>query len=156
MRGLSGSIWSMLGERRTTMALKFQCDHCGGDIIVRFLKVGEMAECKNCQTQNIVPESAQSIEDSSIIGQPILNKKETEGVLQEANEESRKSKSRSWISIISLSIIFLWLILWFWMLLSGQIGLAYALDISNPSPLGILAFICIIVFICNSIIGKYR
>jgi hypothetical protein len=47
------------------MALKFQCKNCGEDIVVRFLKVGEAAECRNCGASNSVPESAESIDDEA-------------------------------------------------------------------------------------------
>ena len=47
------------------MALKFQCKNCGKDIAVRFLKVAEIAECKNCGTSNSVPESAEDISDAA-------------------------------------------------------------------------------------------
>ena len=47
------------------MALKFQCENCGKDIAVRFLKVGETAECKTCGASNPVSESAQEITDEA-------------------------------------------------------------------------------------------
>ena len=47
------------------MALKFQCENCGADIAVRFLKVGEAAECKSCGASNSVPESAEEISDEA-------------------------------------------------------------------------------------------
>ena len=47
------------------MALKFQCKSCGKDIAVRFLKVGEAAECKSCGASNSVPESAENISDEA-------------------------------------------------------------------------------------------
>ena len=37
------------------MALKFQCKNCAKDIAVRFLKVGEAAECRNCGASNVFP-----------------------------------------------------------------------------------------------------
>ena len=43
------------------MALKFRCKNCGKDIAVRFLTVGETAECRNCGASNAVPESAKSM-----------------------------------------------------------------------------------------------
>jgi len=43
------------------MALKFKCPKCGEDIIVRFLKVGEVAKCRNCGTDTPVPENAMEI-----------------------------------------------------------------------------------------------
>ena len=47
------------------MALKFRCENCGKDIAVRFLTVGEAAECKSCGASNSVPESAESISDAA-------------------------------------------------------------------------------------------
>ena len=47
------------------MALKFQCKKCGKDIAVRFLTVGEVAECRNCGASNSVPESAEDISDAA-------------------------------------------------------------------------------------------
>ena len=47
------------------MALKFQCRNCSEDIAVRFLKVGEIAECKNCGASNSVPDSAEEISDEA-------------------------------------------------------------------------------------------
>jgi hypothetical protein len=47
------------------MALKFQCKNCGKDIAVRFLTVGEVAECRNCGASNSVPESAEEISDEA-------------------------------------------------------------------------------------------
>ena len=37
------------------MALKFKCQNCGKDIVVRFLKVGEIAKCRSCGSANAVP-----------------------------------------------------------------------------------------------------
>lgn len=48
-----------------TMGLKFLCKTCGEDIVVRFLKVGEAAKCKNCGASNPVPASAESIDDKT-------------------------------------------------------------------------------------------
>ena len=56
------------------MALKFQCKNCGKDIAVRFLNVGEAAECRNCGASNSVPKSAEEISDEaaeSIIKAPV-------------------------------------------------------------------------------------
>ena len=43
------------------MSLKFKCQNCGKEIIVKFLKVGEIAECKSCGSVNAVPETAVEI-----------------------------------------------------------------------------------------------
>ena len=53
------------------MALKFQCKNCSEDVAVRFLKVGEIAECKNCRASNSVSESAESISDEAISAEPV-------------------------------------------------------------------------------------
>ena len=56
------------------MALKFQCENCGEDIAVKFLKVGEAAECKSCGASNAVPDSAEEISNEvaeSIIKAPV-------------------------------------------------------------------------------------
>ena len=50
------------------MAIKFQCRNCGKDIAVRFLKVGETAECRSCGASNSVPESAEEISDEAAEG----------------------------------------------------------------------------------------
>ena len=47
------------------MAIKFQCKNCGKDIAVRFLKVGEAAECRSCGASNAVPDSAEEISDEA-------------------------------------------------------------------------------------------
>ena len=48
------------------MALKFNCSNCNGDIYTKFLKIGEEYKCKNCLFVRIVPENAQSINESEI------------------------------------------------------------------------------------------
>jgi hypothetical protein len=45
-----------------------------------------------------------------------------------------------------LGIFFLWLAVWTLMLLSGERSLVDALDITNPSPLGLVAFVSIVVY----------
>ena len=45
------------------MALKFKCDNCQQDMIVRAHKVGEYAACGSCRLYSIVPESAENIEE---------------------------------------------------------------------------------------------
>ncbi len=47
------------------MGLKFRCKTCGEDIVVRFLQVGEAAECNNCGASNPVHESAESVDDET-------------------------------------------------------------------------------------------
>jgi hypothetical protein len=40
------------------MSLTFVCPHCGQDIIVRYLKVGEEAACPHCRQMSVVPSTA--------------------------------------------------------------------------------------------------
>lgn len=52
------------------MSLKFNCPTCGVDLIIQFLKAGEIARCRNCGTDVVVPGDAEHINwDSSIIRQ---------------------------------------------------------------------------------------
>ena len=48
------------------MALKFNCQHCNELLISKFLKIGEMAECKKCGEKNTIPKSAEGISESEI------------------------------------------------------------------------------------------
>ena len=45
------------------MPLKFGCKNCGNDIVVRFLKPGEGAKCRNCGTVNVVPSDVAVVEE---------------------------------------------------------------------------------------------
>jgi hypothetical protein len=40
------------------MALKFKCQNCSEDIVVKFLRVGEIAKCRSCGKENAVSETA--------------------------------------------------------------------------------------------------
>ena len=48
------------------MALQFNCQHCNELIISKFLKVGEISECKKCGEKNTIPKSAEGISESEI------------------------------------------------------------------------------------------
>ena len=43
------------------MSLKFKCIHCDTEITSKFLKVGEMAECKKCGEKTNIPISAEKV-----------------------------------------------------------------------------------------------
>jgi hypothetical protein len=49
------------------MALQFQCGTCAQDIIVRFLRTGEPAQCRHCGAHTGVPESAKMVDDEVAI-----------------------------------------------------------------------------------------
>jgi DNA-directed RNA polymerase subunit RPC12/RpoP len=40
------------------MVLKFKCEKCGGEIVVKYLKPGEEALCRNCGARVAVPETS--------------------------------------------------------------------------------------------------
>jgi hypothetical protein len=43
------------------MAYRFICEHCGREVLVRFLKPGEESRCPACSLFNRVPEDAEEI-----------------------------------------------------------------------------------------------
>jgi uncharacterized membrane protein len=45
------------------MALKFNCDKCGGEIIVKYVKPGEIAKCPGCGAKNVVPADGEGTEE---------------------------------------------------------------------------------------------
>jgi hypothetical protein len=47
------------------MALKFNCDHCGNEIVVQYLRIGETAICRHCGKKSEVPADAQGEENLS-------------------------------------------------------------------------------------------
>ncbi len=48
------------------MALQFRCPHCGENVIVEYLKVGEFAQCHQCGNRTEVPSDAGYIDDEQI------------------------------------------------------------------------------------------
>jgi len=48
------------------MALKFKCNHCGTEIILKFLKVGEKAKCKSCGKVSTISEDADDVSESQL------------------------------------------------------------------------------------------
>lgn len=68
------------------MALKFRCRTCGKDIVIRFLKVGEAAECKNCGASNPVPESAESADDETVLSYQSSARRSTESIQGEGTQ----------------------------------------------------------------------
>ena len=44
------------------MAFKFNCEHCGEELTVYYLKKGEEAQCTACARQTLVPETAEFFE----------------------------------------------------------------------------------------------
>ena len=86
------------------MALKFQCKNCGKDIAVRFLKVGEVAECRNCGASNSVPDSAEDISDAAAERMIKASVSEsTEGIGDDPTKSLPIAKALRIIGILSIA-----------------------------------------------------
>ncbi len=70
------------------MALKFKCKHCGEELIVYYLKIGEQAQCTNCNKKGTVPETAEFADLTKPVPLPRTNP------LIEQDEERRKESLR--------------------------------------------------------------
>ena len=69
------------------MALKFNCQHCNELIISKFLKVGEMAECKKCGEKNTIPKSAEGISESEIKSEHTISDSFDDGSNKQSNSK---------------------------------------------------------------------
>ena len=47
------------------MGLEFRCPHCNNNIRLKYLSIGEVAECKNCKRRVVVPQEAAAITEDS-------------------------------------------------------------------------------------------
>jgi predicted RNA-binding Zn-ribbon protein involved in translation (DUF1610 family) len=45
-------------RKEVKMALKFKCDNCGKEVIVKYLRRGETAKCRFCGVETVVPDDA--------------------------------------------------------------------------------------------------
>ena len=52
------------------MYLQFKCHNCGEYILVKFLEVGQIAECKHCGAKNVVPQTATKTNEEPFIPKP--------------------------------------------------------------------------------------
>ncbi len=55
------------------MAFKFKCEHCGEELTVFYLKIGEEAQCTACSRQATVPETAERFDSPKRIPQPRIS-----------------------------------------------------------------------------------
>ena len=134
------------------MALKFRCKNCGEDMAVRFLKVGEIAECKNCRASNSVPDSAEEISDEA--AESMIKASVSESAESISNEPTKSlpiAKALRIIGIVSIAFG----------VIAGIAG-AVRVMIRHPAPdqtvalavsvgitgLGIMFFFCILSVIC--------
>ena len=70
------------------MALKFNCQHCNELIISKFLKAGEIAECKKCGEKNTIPENAEGISDAEIKSEHTIS-----DAFEDGNNKQTNSKT---------------------------------------------------------------
>ncbi len=91
-------------QKEAEMALKFKCRECGEYIITKFLKAGEVAKCRNCGAENVVPENALRTDEGPKDIIPTGTKPEM--------VEKTKGNVRPVESVIGLSIITLSVYLW--------------------------------------------
>ena len=109
------------------MALKFKCPDCGEYIITKFLKVGEVAKCRNCGAENVVPENALETNEEPKHEKPTGTEPETAAKVQ--------GKVRSAESVIGLSIITLSIYFWVYLFKTlGEIKNTFTFDAQETNP----------------------
>jgi len=52
------------------MSLRYDCPECGEEIVVRYLEVGEFAQCPQCRAESAVPEDAEVVDAPSSRASP--------------------------------------------------------------------------------------
>jgi len=92
------------------MALKFNCPKCNSEIIVKYLKPGEMAKCRQCQSEAIVPADALTTDEGPTIVQPGLRV----DVLTSANADQPVSGAAERKSL------FVTVLAWIFIVMSGM------------------------------------
>jgi len=70
------------------MALQFNCQHCNELIISKFLKIGEMAECKKCGEKNTIPKNAEGISESEIKSEHTISDAFDDGSNKQSNSKT--------------------------------------------------------------------
>jgi uncharacterized RDD family membrane protein YckC len=77
------------------MALKFGCQNCNEDISVRYLSIGEVAECKKCRSRVEIPPDAIKISDSETGDSPKPPKSQNTRTHPASIEDGTKSPTSS-------------------------------------------------------------
>ena len=70
------------------MALQFNCQHCTELIISKFLKIGEMTECKKCGEKNTIPKNAEGISESEIKSEHTISDVFDDGSNKQSNSKT--------------------------------------------------------------------
>jgi DNA-directed RNA polymerase subunit RPC12/RpoP len=95
------------------MPLKFNCDRCGREIVVKYLRKGEVAKCRACGIEMLVPESAvETGEEPSLLkhiresrDEPAGEEKADENPFPLAPFSSGRPRSRILILFVVIAIL---------------------------------------------------
>ncbi len=82
------------------MALRFNCEHCGNKIILKFLVPGEFADCKLCGKKSVVPENAEEIDSEATAdsaGSGSYLKQVSSRIYENLNKKSTEELRQIWI-----------------------------------------------------------
>jgi hypothetical protein len=85
------------------MALKFKCGKCEEDIITKFVKIGEIAQCRNCGAETMVPENAIEVDEEPKYKTPTVTRQDA---VTKVKDKVRPIWDVLLLSIITLSIYF--------------------------------------------------
>jgi predicted RNA-binding Zn-ribbon protein involved in translation (DUF1610 family) len=139
-------------QKEAEMALKFKCRECGEHIITKFLKVGEVAKCRNCGAENVVPENALRTDEEPKDIIPTGTKPEM--------VEKTKGNVRPVESVIGLSIITLSVYLWVYLFKTlREMKNTFTFDAQETNPdrlrpvLIVWLVVTIVIFITGLVSG---
>ena len=134
------------------MALKFKCPACGEYIITQFLKVGEVAKCRNCGTEVVVPENASGTDEEPKYTSSTVTKPEM--------VEKPKGKVRPFGYVLILSIVTLSIYFWVYLFKTlREMKNAFTFDAHETTPdkvrpiLIAYLIVSILVVIIDEVIG---
>jgi transcription elongation factor Elf1 len=152
------------------MALRFKCLHCGNEILVQYLKIGEIALCRNCDRENEVPATAEKVDpvyeihhdgdSDSIPGKGIssVSKESLENInaLEAYSLESPSNATiiLSWITVALLSVLILSNLMQYLLLLdmiSGKTANLYSRALANDSRQILLSLLYLAAGMASSI-----
>lgn len=84
------------------MNLKFRCSNCSEDIIVKFLKAGEIAKCRNCGAETVVSATASETDE-----EPNYSSQQSENQLRSEEETIQRPRINKGIILILILVGFI-------------------------------------------------
>ncbi len=129
------------------MALKFKCPNCNEKIVTKFLKAGDIIECKKCGAELSVPEHAkQTDEESTFLNRTCTNASEI--AASAATTASQPTQSKPYPGILQAIwiIILINLLIISLSLLGGTIGatINYPLH-KHPALIAIVNLVAFVI-----------